>query len=58
MRHVIEAAADEAFDRYEEASARAARYLSGSQQDLFDTARAEAREWHGIWQACESELAR
>ncbi|MEZ0470082.1 hypothetical protein [Luteimonas salinilitoris] len=53
MQKIIEAAADAAFDRYEEASARAARYLTGAQPELFDTASAEAAEWHGIWQACE-----
>ncbi|WP_187775594.1 hypothetical protein [Luteimonas suaedae] len=55
MEHVIAAAADAAFDRYEEASARAARYLTGAQLELFDTVSAEAAEWRGIWLACERE---
>lgn len=59
MQQIIEAAADAAFDRYEEASARAAAFFNGSQPDLFDAApreRAIAREWHGIWIACEREI--
>lgn len=47
--------AELAWERFEVASARAARFLQGEQQDLFDTSRAEAREWLGIAIACDME---
>lgn len=50
--HVIEAASDAAWERYVEASGRANR-VPGHQADIFNTAVDEAREWHGIWKACE-----
>jgi len=58
--HISETLADMAWERYEEVSARAARYLSGEQMDLFhsfDTC-ALADEWWGIWRACEAEATR
>ena len=52
MQHVIEAAAAAAFDRYVDAVAVQA--IPRGQFDLFErNTSAEAREWHGIWIACE-----
>ena len=56
--HVSEAMALAAFDRFEEASARASRILRGEQLGLFDLTCREANEWRGIWLACEREAAR
>lgn len=52
MQHVIEAAADAAFERYVDELAVLA--IPRGQFDLFDhNAAATAAEWHGIWLACE-----
>jgi hypothetical protein len=52
MQHVIEAAAEAAFDRYVDTLALQA--IPAGQFDLFEQQnRDEAREWHGIWIACE-----
>lgn len=48
----------DAWERYEEASAEAARFLRGAQLDLFDTSREEARFWFNTSQACAAEVAR
>lgn len=52
MQHIIEAAADAAFDRYVDAVAVNA--IPRGQFDLFDSnARDAAIEWRGVWIACE-----
>ena len=48
----------DAWERYEEASAKAARFLQGGQYDLFDTSRDEARFWFDTSQACAGEALR
>ncbi|KAB8191347.1 hypothetical protein FKV24_008030 [Lysobacter maris] len=57
-QHISQVMADLAWDRYEEASARVSRFLSGAQLDLYDPAPAEAREWLGIAVACDREALR
>lgn len=49
MTHVIEAAADAAFDRYTSALAQQAKPLAT--RDLFGNP--HVAEWRGIWIACE-----
>ena len=48
-----------AYDRYTQALSALA-FVSGSQLGLFDaaTASARAKEWSGIWLACEREAHR
>ena len=53
----VEALEQAAWDRYTDATQRAAR-LSGTQPELFDTAQDERREWLGIHLACAIEVER
>lgn len=48
----------DAWERYEESSAQAARFLRGHQFDLFDRSREEARFWFNTSQACAAEVVR
>ncbi|WP_101927657.1 MULTISPECIES: hypothetical protein [Luteimonas] len=57
MQHVIEAAADAAFERYVEALAASA-IIPAAQHDLFEARRDEAIEWRGIYIACELAAVR
>lgn len=50
---LLPALVDQAWDRYEDASARASRFLRGEQRDLVDTAHLEAAEWLAIYRAVE-----
>jgi len=52
MQHVIEAAADAAFQQYADATERASRLRPGDQIDLEDSTFAEVREWRGVYVAC------
>jgi len=57
-QHISAALADMAWQQYEDASARASRFITGQQFDLLDTSHAEAREWLGIALDCEREAMR
>lgn len=60
VQHISGALADAAFDRYEVASAQAARYIAGQQLDFVNMAqeRAERDFWRDMWLSCESEALR
>ncbi|MBB3344522.1 hypothetical protein [Luteimonas sp. RC10] len=53
MQHVIDAAADAAFERYADLLAEKAR--PGSNRDLFGDPC--VAEWRGVWLTCERERA-
>lgn len=57
-RPIAEVCADIAWERYEEASAAAAKFCAGSQRDLWCNSLETALEWHGIAIACDREAAR
>lgn len=57
-KHIAVALAEQAWQRWEEASQRAMALPPGTQRDMFDAAHAERREWFGIAMACEREVFR
>lgn len=60
MDHISTALADAAWERYEQASATASRYLRGDQLDFVTVAEErEARDfWLDTYLACEREALR
>lgn len=60
MQHISESLATQAWEQYEQASATAARYLSGQQLDLVTTIeeRAVRAFWLDTYLACERETLR
>lgn len=60
MQHISEALATQAWEQYELASARAARYITGQQLDLVDAIEDLALRtfWFETYLACELESLR
>lgn len=59
-QHISAALADAAFDRYEQSSAQAARYIAGQQLDWVTVSedRAVRDFWRDTWLTCEREAVK